>query len=224
MGFVAVTPELSLNDFTSISPWSLLDNHNTLLLVVYSWHFTFSRLCLFLCCCPLFLWLKGLSPGPEAAYPNLPLCLAAFLTSSLQLLQSKQDDPCCFDRTFQFGTKSTGSWGWALWQGWSSQPQKALLSLETCLYQEPPESTLFNIHLSAVLFRIRIQAVNEIGAGPFSHFIKAKTRPLPPLPPRLECAAAGPQSLKLKWGDSSSKLHSTDDMVYILQIEDRNKG
>ncbi|KAI1235989.1 hypothetical protein IHE44_0002083 [Lamprotornis superbus] len=70
---------------------------------------------------------------------------------------------------------------------------------------------------------IRIQAVNEIGAGPFSHFIKAKTRPLPPLPPRLECAAAGPQSLKLKWGDSSSKLHSADDMVYILQIEDRNK-
>ncbi|NXT68937.1 FND3B protein, partial [Chaetops frenatus] len=72
-------------------------------------------------------------------------------------------------------------------------------------------------------YRIRIQAVNEIGAGPFSHFIKAKTRPLPPLPPRLECAAAGPQSLKLKWGESSSKLHSTDDMVYILQIEDRNK-
>ncbi|KAJ7401377.1 hypothetical protein BTVI_96666 [Pitangus sulphuratus] len=70
---------------------------------------------------------------------------------------------------------------------------------------------------------IRIQAVNEIGAGPFSHFIKAKTRPLPPLPPRLECAAAGPQSLKLKWGDSSSKLHVADDMVYILQIEDRNK-
>uniref|UniRef100_A0A663E2T7 Fibronectin type III domain-containing protein 3B n=1 Tax=Aquila chrysaetos chrysaetos TaxID=223781 RepID=A0A663E2T7_AQUCH len=72
-------------------------------------------------------------------------------------------------------------------------------------------------------YRIRIQAVNEIGAGPFSHFIKAKTRPLPPLPPRLECAAAGPQSLKLKWGDSSSKLHTTDDMVYILQLEDRNK-
>ncbi|XP_075794071.1 fibronectin type III domain-containing protein 3B isoform X1 [Pelodiscus sinensis] len=72
-------------------------------------------------------------------------------------------------------------------------------------------------------YRIRIQAVNEIGAGPFSHFITAKTRPIPPLPPRLECAAAGPQSLKLKWGDSSSKLHAMDDMVYILQIEDRNK-
>lgn len=71
--------------------------------------------------------------------------------------------------------------------------------------------------------RIRIQAINEIGAGPFSQFIKAKTRPLPPLPPRLECAAAGPQSLKLKWGDSNSKTHAADDMVYTLQLEDRNK-
>uniref|UniRef100_A0A8C9EX02 Fibronectin type III domain-containing protein 3B n=1 Tax=Pavo cristatus TaxID=9049 RepID=A0A8C9EX02_PAVCR len=85
--------------------------------------------------------------------------------------------------------------------------------------------TSYVIHdlLPETSYRIRIQAVNEIGAGPFSHFIRAKTRPLPPLPPRLECAAAGPQSLKLKWGDSSSKLHATDDMVYILQIEDRNK-
>ncbi|OXB64612.1 hypothetical protein ASZ78_008185, partial [Callipepla squamata] len=85
--------------------------------------------------------------------------------------------------------------------------------------------TSYVIHdlLPETSYRIRIQAVNEVGAGPFSHFIKAKTRPLPPLPPRLECAAAGPQSLKLKWGDSSSKLHATDDMVYILQIEDRNK-
>ncbi|KAG8136164.1 hypothetical protein E2320_009139, partial [Naja naja] len=37
----------------------------------------------------------------------------------------------------------------------------------------PPETT----------FRIRIQAVNEVGAGPFSHFIAAKTQSLPPLPP-----------------------------------------
>ncbi|NXW32372.1 FND3B protein, partial [Phaetusa simplex] len=84
-------------------------------------------------------------------------------------------------------------------------------------------SYVINDLLPETSYRIRIQAVNEIGAGPFSHFIKAKTRPLPPLPPRLECAAAGPQSLKLKWGESSSKLHTTDDMVYILQIEDRNK-
>ncbi|XP_046514083.1 fibronectin type III domain-containing protein 3B isoform X4 [Equus quagga] len=77
--------------------------------------------------------------------------------------------------------------------------------------------------LPETTYRIRIQAINEIGAGPFSQFIKAKTRPLPPLPPRLECAAAGPQSLKLKWGDSNAKAHAADDMVYTLQLEDRNK-
>uniref|UniRef100_A0ACB8FBK6 Fibronectin type III domain-containing protein 3B n=1 Tax=Sphaerodactylus townsendi TaxID=933632 RepID=A0ACB8FBK6_9SAUR len=77
--------------------------------------------------------------------------------------------------------------------------------------------------LPETMYRIRIQAVNDIGAGPFSDFIKAKTRPLPPLPPRLECTAAGPQSLRLKWGESTSKQHASDDMVYILQIEDRNK-
>nr|XP_020649461.1 fibronectin type III domain-containing protein 3B [Pogona vitticeps] len=84
-------------------------------------------------------------------------------------------------------------------------------------------SYVINDLLPETTFRIRIQAVNEIGAGPFSHYIKAKTRPLPPLPPRLECTAAGPQSLKLKWGESSSKQHAADDMVYILQIEDKNK-
>ncbi|XP_004383532.1 fibronectin type III domain-containing protein 3B isoform X3 [Trichechus manatus latirostris] len=77
--------------------------------------------------------------------------------------------------------------------------------------------------LPETTYRIRIQAINEIGAGPFSQFIKAKTRPLPPLPPRLECAAAGPQSLKLKWGDSNSRTHAADDTVYTLQLEDRNK-
>ncbi|XP_045153385.1 fibronectin type III domain-containing protein 3B isoform X4 [Echinops telfairi] len=78
--------------------------------------------------------------------------------------------------------------------------------------------------LPETTYRIRIQAINEIGAGPFSQFIKAKTRPLPPSPPRLECAAAGPQSLKLKWGDSNAKTHAAaDDVVYTLQLEDRNK-
>ncbi|XP_068137137.1 fibronectin type III domain-containing protein 3B isoform X1 [Hyperolius riggenbachi] len=72
-------------------------------------------------------------------------------------------------------------------------------------------------------YQIRIQAVNEIGAGPFSHTISVKTSPLPPLPPRLECAAAGPQSLKLKWGESSTKLQPLDDVIFILQIEDKNK-
>ncbi|MGH0119287.1 UNVERIFIED_CONTAM: hypothetical protein FKN15_026967, partial [Acipenser sinensis] len=74
-------------------------------------------------------------------------------------------------------------------------------------------------------YSFRIQAVNGIGAGPFSQTVQGTTRPLPPAPPRLECAAAGPQSLKLKWGDNNTtKVLITDDMVYALQIEDKNRG
>ncbi|ETE72948.1 Fibronectin type III domain-containing protein 3B [Ophiophagus hannah] len=46
----------------------------------------------------------------------------------------------------------------------------------------PPETT----------FRIRIQAINEVGPGPFSHFIVAKTQSLPPLPPRFISIYRGP--------------------------------
>lgn len=123
MGFMAVTPVLSLNDFTSISPWSLSDNQNTLLLFIYWWLST--SLSFPGCACPLLLPLVPVAEGAvtSPSEPNLPLCLGAFLTPSLQLLQSKQDDLCCANRTFQFATKSPGSWGGALRQGWSSQPR-----------------------------------------------------------------------------------------------------
>ncbi|XP_078736241.1 fibronectin type-III domain-containing protein 3A-like isoform X1 [Lampetra fluviatilis] len=72
-------------------------------------------------------------------------------------------------------------------------------------------------------YRIRVQAVNAVGAGPFSQAVKAKTKPLPPEPPRLECSAYGPQSLKLKWGEggASSRAAAADSVVYSLQMEDR---
>lgn len=73
---------------------------------------------------------------------------------------------------------------------------------------------------------IQIQAVNAIGSSPLSAPLLARTRPLPPAPPPLECAAAGPQSLKLKWGENASSLHTrvllADDVVYSLQMEDKN--
>ncbi|XP_052472374.1 fibronectin type III domain-containing protein 3B [Carassius gibelio] len=73
-------------------------------------------------------------------------------------------------------------------------------------------------------YSLQIQAVNEIGAGPLCPPLLAHTRPLPPVPPRLECTAAGPQSLKLKWGDSSSaKSLLGEEMVYNLQMEDKNR-
>ncbi|KAA0719206.1 Fibronectin type III domain-containing protein 3B [Triplophysa tibetana] len=73
-------------------------------------------------------------------------------------------------------------------------------------------------------YSVQIQAVNEIGAGPLSPPLLARTRQLPPVPPRLECSAAGPQSLKLKWGDSSNAKNMLgDEMVYNLQMEDKNR-
>ncbi|XP_048400439.1 fibronectin type-III domain-containing protein 3A-like isoform X1 [Stegostoma tigrinum] len=70
-------------------------------------------------------------------------------------------------------------------------------------------------------YRIRVQAVNSIGAGPFSHSIKAKTKPLPPEPPHLECAVFSYQSLKLKWGDGPNKALTTNSTQYTLQMEDK---
>lgn len=72
------------------------------------------------------------------------------------------------------------------------------------------------------LCRIRIQAVNSKGAGPYSATLKAVTQALPPPPPRLECNIYGHQSLKLKWVDVS-KVVSTEgkSLNYCLEMEDR---
>ncbi|KAM4628363.1 fibronectin type-III domain-containing protein 3A isoform 1-T8 [Polymixia lowei] len=71
-------------------------------------------------------------------------------------------------------------------------------------------------------YRIRIQALNSLGAGPFSHTFKMKTKPLPPQPPRLECTAFSHQTLRLKWGDGPAKAATSDALQYQLQMEDKS--
>uniref|UniRef100_A0A8D3AZ19 Fibronectin type III domain containing 3Ba n=1 Tax=Scophthalmus maximus TaxID=52904 RepID=A0A8D3AZ19_SCOMX len=73
-------------------------------------------------------------------------------------------------------------------------------------------------------YSVQVQATNAIGSSPTSPALQARTRPLPPAPPPLECSAAGPQSLKLKWGENASHTRAllADDMVYTLQMEDKN--
>ncbi|KAK2846702.1 hypothetical protein Q5P01_009701 [Channa striata] len=71
-------------------------------------------------------------------------------------------------------------------------------------------------------YRIRIQALNSLGAGPFSHTFKLKTKPLPPQPPRLECTAFSHQTLRLKWGDGPAKAAASDALQYQLQMEDKS--
>ena len=68
-------------------------------------------------------------------------------------------------------------------------------------------------------YRVRVQAVNGIGVGPFSSAVKFTTRALPPSPPRLECMAVAPNSLKLKWGDG----RNVDLVTYTLEM-DREDG
>ncbi|KAJ8280661.1 hypothetical protein GJAV_G00057470 [Gymnothorax javanicus] len=70
-------------------------------------------------------------------------------------------------------------------------------------------------------YRIRIQALNSLGAGPFSHTLKLKTKPLPPPPPRLECTVYSHQTLRLKWGEGPAKASPTDALQYHLQMEDK---
>ncbi|ETE62163.1 Fibronectin type-III domain-containing protein 3a, partial [Ophiophagus hannah] len=69
--------------------------------------------------------------------------------------------------------------------------------------------------------RIRIQAFNSLGTGPFSPSIKAKTKPLPPDPPHLECVVFSYQSLKLKWGEGPSRTLIANPTQFNLQMEDR---
>ncbi|XP_057715788.1 fibronectin type III domain containing 3Ba isoform X3 [Corythoichthys intestinalis] len=74
-------------------------------------------------------------------------------------------------------------------------------------------------------YSVEIRAVNAIGCGPSGPPLLVRTRPLPPAPPPLECAAAGPQSLKLKWGENASNSRSSllaDDVHYMLQMQDKN--
>ncbi|NXI46855.1 FND3A protein, partial [Galbula dea] len=75
--------------------------------------------------------------------------------------------------------------------------------------------------LPDTLYRIRIQAINSFGVGPFSHSIKAKTKPLPPEPPHLECVVFSYQSLKLKWGEGPSRALIPNPTQFNLQMEDR---
>ncbi|XP_040169387.1 fibronectin type-III domain-containing protein 3A-like isoform X2 [Anopheles arabiensis] len=70
-------------------------------------------------------------------------------------------------------------------------------------------------------YKLRIQAVNAIGTGPFSSYIKFTTSPLPPKPPKLECAQAGFAHLKLRWGEGKNLA---DLARYYVEMENRRTG
>ncbi|XP_028816611.1 fibronectin type-III domain-containing protein 3A-like [Denticeps clupeoides] len=69
-------------------------------------------------------------------------------------------------------------------------------------------------------YRVRVQAVNSVGAGPLSSILKVRTAPLPPNPPMLECTVLGPHTLKLRWGEGSSRAQLTRGTLYSLHMQD----
>ncbi|XP_046676648.1 fibronectin type-III domain-containing protein 3A isoform X2 [Homalodisca vitripennis] len=67
----------------------------------------------------------------------------------------------------------------------------------------------------ATTYKVRLKAVNSVGAGPLSAAVKASTLPLPPAPPLLSCPNAGHNYLKLKWGDGKNPQFTQ----YTVQME-----
>jgi len=68
-------------------------------------------------------------------------------------------------------------------------------------------------------YSVRVQAVNAIGSGPFAPVLKLSTRPLPPAPPKLECANISHNQMKLRWAEAKVNLGTT----YVLEMENARK-
>ena len=63
-------------------------------------------------------------------------------------------------------------------------------------------------------YHVRVAQVNSVGRGEWSAWLRVRTLPLPPAPPKLECQATSHNTLKLRWGDKTSLSHS-----YVLESE-----
>ncbi|XP_050319103.1 fibronectin type-III domain-containing protein 3A isoform X2 [Bactrocera neohumeralis] len=77
-------------------------------------------------------------------------------------------------------------------------------------------NTTYTIHglIPETTYKIRLQAFNSIGCGPFSSYTKFTTLPSPPPPPTLECTGVGHNFIKLKWGDGKN----VDFIKYYVEM------
>lgn len=76
--------------------------------------------------------------------------------------------------------------------------------------------------LADTAYRIRVQAVNRIGSGSFSHPAQFVTKELPPSPPNLELISSSHQSLKLKWGESVLPRRNNLGLNFTLQMKNKS--
>jgi hypothetical protein len=65
------------------------------------------------------------------------------------------------------------------------------------------------------VYKIRIQAANAMGVGPFSSAVKAKTKALVPTAPHLELVSCSYNSIKLKW----TPQHSVSTAAIDFKID-----
>ncbi|CAH1175829.1 unnamed protein product [Phaedon cochleariae] len=65
------------------------------------------------------------------------------------------------------------------------------------------------------VYKVKIQAVNMVAAGPFSGSMRVSTLRLPPVAPRLECLATAHNYIKLKWGEGKN----TEYTQYCVEME-----
>lgn len=77
---------------------------------------------------------------------------------------------------------------------------------------------------SETTYKMRIQAVNRIGTGAFSNYLKVTTLAMPPRAPRLECNQVGYNFIKLRWaeervGKGSSSGSSLDIVRYHVEMQ-----
>lgn len=116
----------------------------------------------------------------------------------------------------------------ALYLSWSEPPSNGseILSynveLEDCVYNT--EENVFELCLEDLSpetqYRIRIQAINGIGEGPFSESIQATTLKSPPEPPELECIASSHNSLRLRWGE----IKDVDQVSFTVEMSSKSKS
>ncbi|KAL2077748.1 hypothetical protein ACEWY4_027252 [Coilia grayii] len=68
-------------------------------------------------------------------------------------------------------------------------------------------------------YRVRVRALNSIGAGPYSCPLRLRTLPLPPDPPTLECTVCSPHTLKLRWGEGPTRIPTPRGTQYCLHMQ-----
>lgn len=96
------------------------------------------------------------------------------------------------------------------------------IELEDYLYsteENVPELCIEEL-TAETAYRVRVQAVNAVGEGPFSEPLKVVTLKSPPNPPQMECIAASHNSLKLRWGEG----RNTDFTYYTLEMANKTKS